>query len=425
MTRRRAVIILVTVLVTVLALLLAANFVTNERQIDRRVSRLYGTRDPAFLRDMGVLLGPALLPGNHVTTLENGDEIFPAMLRAIRGAQKTISFETFIYWSGDIGREFVDALVERAHAGVKVHVLLDWVGSQKMDQAAVERMRASGVDVRKYHPLHWYTMGRMNNRTHRKLLVVDGRVGFTGGVGIADEWTGHSQDARHWRDTHYQVEGPVVAQMQAAFLDNWVVVSGEVLHGEDYFPALEAIGGHTAQMFMGSPSGGSESMQLMYLLSLTAASESIHISASYFVPDELTIQALVAARERGVRVQIITPGTRIDTETVRRASRALWGELLRAGVEIYEFQPTMYHVKLMVVDGLWTSVGSTNFDNRSFRLNAEANLNVYDTDFAHRQIVTFERDRARAKRITYEAWRERPVWEKAWEHAAALLRFNL
>ena len=232
----------------------------------------------------------------------------------------------------------------------------------------------------------------MNNRTHRKVLVVDGKVGFTGGVGIADAWSGHAQDPDHWRDTHFRAEGPVVAQMQAVFMDNWIKVTGEVLHGAEYFPPLRNAARAAAQMFSSSPEGGSESMQLMYLLAITAAAKSIHLSSAYFVPDDLSLKALVAAARRGVRVQIITPGEHMDAETVRKASRARWGELLEAGVEIFEYQPTMYHCKVMIVDGLWLSVGSTNFDSRSFSLNDEANLNISTRPLPSRQIAIFQQD---------------------------------
>jgi cardiolipin synthase len=347
------------------------------------------------------------------------------MLEAIGQARKTITFETFIYWSGEVGRKFAAALAERAQAGVKVHVLLDWVGSQKMDRSLLEEMEKAGVEVRRYHPLRWYTIARLNNRTHRKLMVVDGRIGFTGGVGIADEWRGDAQDPRHWRDTHFRVEGPVVAQMQAAFLDNWTQVTGAVLHGEDYFPAIEPHGSHPAQMFTSSPGGGSESMQLMYLIAIAAAKKSIHLSASYFVPDEVSTKMLVRALERGVKVQIILPGPLIDATVVRKASRSRWGPLLRAGAEIYEFQPTMFHCKVLVVDGVWTSVGSTNFDNRSFAVNDEANLNVFDAAFAQQQIEIFRRDLQRSRRIPLQEWENRPWQEKLHEHALGLLGSQL
>ena len=411
---------------SVAATLVGVNLMSDdEKEIRRKVEHKYAVADPQFLRTMGALLGPPLERGNRAETLLNGDQIFPAMLAAIRGAKRTITFETYIYWSGTVGKEFADALSERARAGVRVHILLDWVGSQKMEEALLERMRQSGVEIHKYHPLRWYTIDRINNRTHRKLLVVDGVVGFTGGVGIADEWSGNAEDADHWRDTHYRIEGPAVAHMQAAFMDNWMKVSGTVLDGEEYFPVIEANGPHTAQMFQSSSQGGAESMHLMYLLSVAAAKESIDLAMAYFVPDEIALEALVAALKRGVRVRIIMPGPITDASLVRRASRSLWGSILQAGAELYEFQPTMYHCKVLVVDGLWVSVGSTNFDARSFRLNDEANLNIYDRDFALRQIADFENDLKRSRRITYEEWVNRPWTEKAWERLWALFRSQL
>jgi len=400
-------------------------FASPEKTIKYTFPHTYSVEDPQFQRAMSVLLGPPLLQGNKVDTLLNGAEIFPAMLKAIREAKKTITFETYIYWSGDIGKEFADALSQRAQAGVKVHVLLDWVGSQKMDKDLLENMKKSGVEIEKYHPLAWYSIDKLNNRTHRKLLVVDGRVGFTGGVGIADEWNGHAQDPDHWRDTHYRIEGPTVPQMQAAFVDNWTKVSGKTLHGDDYFPEAAPAGELFAQMFKSSKDGGSESTHLMYLMSIAAATKSIDLSMAYFVPDDLATEALVAALKRGVRVRIIMPGSKTDAALVRRASRAKWGPILQAGAELYEYQPTMYHCKVLVVDGLWTSVGSTNFDNRSFRLNDEANLNIYDREFAARQATDFEADLKRSRRITYEEWQNRPFSEKAWEHFIALFGAQL
>ena len=410
---------------TLIAVVVAFNFIGNEKKIERHIERLYRLDDPRFHQELGTMLGPQFVAGNALQVLRNGDEIFPPMLAAIRGATSTITFETYIYWSGDIGREFTQALAERARSGVKVHVLLDWVGSAKMDDALLDTMRSAGVQIHKFHPPHWSHLGRLNNRTHRKLLVVDGRIGFTGGVGIAPLWTGAAQDPEHWRDTHFRVEGPVVAQMQAVFLDNWIKVSGEVLHGTAYFPPLSNAGSSLAQMFSSSPSGGSENMQLMYLLAITAASRSIDLSAAYFVPDELATDALIAAMHRGVKLRIIVPGPHIDSETVRSASRARWGPLLAAGALIAEYQPTMYHCKVMVIDGLLVSVGSTNFDNRSFRLNDEATLNVLDTGFAAQQTRIFEDDLRRARSVSLTEWRERPWRERIAERFASLLGSQL
>jgi cardiolipin synthase len=294
-----------------------------------------------------------------------------------------------------------------------------------MDESLMASVEQAGVRVKRFHPPHWSNLGRLNNRTHRKLLIVDGKLGFTGGVGVAPHWTGRAQDPEHWRDTHFQVEGPVVAQMQSVFIDNWIKVTGDVLHGPDYFPGLRPAGPASAQMFSSSPSGGSESMQLMYLLAITAASRSIDLSAAYFVPDDLTLQALTEALKRGVKLRIVVPGEHIDSETVRKASRATWGPLLQAGATIAEYVPTMYHCKVMIVDGLLTSVGSTNFDNRSFRLNDEATLNIIDRDFANAQTATFEADLALARPVSFEAWQDRPLREKFFEWLASLIDTQL
>lgn len=416
---------LAAVALTCVVVLLVLNFTAGEKKIEHQIPRLYSTADPQFERAMGSLLGPGLLHGNEVVELLNGDQIFPPMLQAIHSAQKSITFETYIYWSGDIGKQFADALSERARAGVRVHVLLDWVGSAKIEESFLTEMKEAGVEIEKFHEPKWYDLARLNNRTHRKLLIVDGAVGFTGGVGIAPLWTGNAQDPDHWRDSHYQVRGPVVAQMQATFLDNWLKVTGRVMHGIEYFPALKPVGTHQAQMFSSSPASGSESMQLMYHLSITAAERSIDLSVAYFVPDDLTRKLLTDALKRGVRVRLVTPGEHTDTETVKAASRATWGELLQAGAQIYEYQPTMYHCKVMIVDKLVVSVGSTNFDNRSFRLNDEANLNVYDAGFAARQTTIFEDDIARSRRVTYEEWLDRPWTEKMSERLASVLSSQL
>lgn len=411
--------------VGVLVAALLANFVSSEKHLRHRIRSEYAVEDPQFARSMDALLGAPLVGGNLVTELVNGDQIFPAMLEAIRGAKRTITFETFIYWSAEIGRQFAEALAERARAGVRAHVLIDFVGSNKMDPALIELIKSAGVEVERYHPLTWYHLSRFNNRTHRKLLIVDGSVGFTGGVGIADEWRGDAQDPQHWRDTHFKVVGPVVAQMQAAFMVNWIKTRGTVEHTEAYFPPLKSEGSHYAQMFHSSPQEGSENIRLMYLLSIAAARKTILLEQAYFVPDDLTLELLVKASKRGVQIEIITPGPHTDKALVRRASRSQWGKVLEAGIRIHEFQPTNFHCKLMVVDGVWCSVGSTNFDNRSFRLNDEANLNVSDRDFAARLEKIFAADKARSREITLEAWRHRPALEKLLEHFAALFRSQM
>jgi cardiolipin synthase len=360
-----------------------------------------------------------------VTGLQNGDEIFPAMLQAIRSARRTIAFETYIYWSGDTGREFSQALSERARAGVQVYLTVDWLGSSKMDAAQVEEMKRAGVHIRQYRPLAWYNLDRVNNRTHRKLLVVDGRVGFTGGVGIADQWQGHAQDPEHWRESHFRVEGPVVAQMQAGFNDNWVKSTGVVLHGPGFYPPLARAGDMDAQLFISSPAGGSDSMHLMVLMAVAASEHTIDLAAAYFVPDDLVRRALLDARRRGVRIRILVPGEHTDSDTVRLASKAQWEPLIQAGIEFYEYRPTMMHIKMLIVDGELVSVGSTNFDIRSFRLNDEASLNVYDRGFAADMTAVFEADLRQSRRYTLQDWRDRPWKERLFEKFVLPLKSQL
>lgn len=401
------------------------NLRAGEKQIRYQLEHRFAVSDPQFVRSMNHLLGPGILAGNRITALQNGDEIFPAMLGAIRGARETITFETYIYWSGDIGKKFSEALSERARAGVKVHVLLDAVGTGKLDQQALDGMKSAGVEVEKYHPLTWHTVARMNNRTHRKLLVVDGRIGFTGGVGIADLWAGHAESKDHWRDSHYQLEGPAVAQMQAAFTDNWIKTRAKVLFGSEYFPELKPAGESRAQVFKSSRGEGSESVRLMYLLSIASATASVRLQAAYFVPDDLAIDTFIAARQRGVKIEIIVPGPDMDAKIVQSASRSLWGALLDAGVQIYEYQPTMYHCKVMIVDDVWVSVGSTNFDDRSFRLNDEANLNIYDAAFAAEQVKVFEADKAKSRQMTRAEFKDRSKLGKLFDEISGTLRRQL
>jgi cardiolipin synthase len=407
------------------AIVLVLNLSTGEHKVTEPLPGHYSVHDPQFQRTMGALFSSPLEDGNLAVDLQNGDEIFPVMLADIRGAKKSICLESYIYWSGKVGKSFADALAERARAGVHVHVLLDWVGSGRVDAKHLEEMSDAGVEVERYRPLRWYNLARTNNRTHRKLLVIDGRIGFTGGVGIADDWLGAATGPKQWRDSHYRIEGPAVAGMQAAFMDNWIQSRSTVLDGPEYFPEIPASGTMKAQVFHSSKDGGSDSVRLMYLLSIAASRQSILIANAYFVPDDLSVKELVAARDRGVTVKVIVPGNYIDTETVRHASRSRWRPLLAAGVEIHEYLPTMYHCKYMIVDGIWTTVGSTNFDNRSFRLNDEANANIYDHAFAAGQERVFDADLAQSRQVTLEQFDARPAAQKALDRLAGLLRSQL
>ncbi|MEO5560639.1 MAG: phospholipase D-like domain-containing protein [Dokdonella sp.] len=406
--------VMVTFIATIVVGALALNFRTPNK-VKHQVENKYAISDPQFRREMSVLLGPAIVSGNRVIALDNGEQIFPAMLDAIRAAQTSITFETFIYWSGQVGKNFCDALSERAGAGVMVCVTIDAVGGAKMDEEIFTRMRDAGVRIERYRPLRWYNVSRFNNRTHRKLLMVDGAIGFTGGVGIADQWDGSAQDPDHWRDMHFRIEGPVVAQLQAAFNDNWLKMTGELVNGAGYFPALVPSGAHDANLFKSSPEGGSESMHLMYLMVVAAAEHSIDLAAAYFVPDHIMSNALVAARKRGVRIRILMPGRHIDSAATRLASKSSWEPLLFAGVEMYQYQPTMIHNKMLIADRELVSVGSTNFDMRSFQINDEASLNVYDCDFADRMTKTFEGDLAKSERYSLDMWKTRSWTERLGE----------
>jgi cardiolipin synthase len=376
------------------------------------VTTEYDVGSEQFTRIMGHLLGPPLVAGNKITILTNGDEIFPAMLNAITSAKQTITFETHVYWSGDIGKEFADAFSARAISGVKVHVVLDYLGAFSMDNSLIDEMNESGVEVELFHPVRWWTAARINHRTHRKILVCDGTVGFIGGVGIADPWRGNARNPDEWRDNHFMVEGPVVAQLQRAFVDN-------------YFPPLAEADSTFAQVFKSSPNEGSADARLMYTIALAAARKRIRIGTAYFVPDEQVVEALVAAAERGVEIDIIVPGPHLDVRIVAPASKRVWGQLLKVGIRIYTYMPTMYHCKLTVIDDLWVSVGSTNLDNRSFSLNDEANLNVLDERMAMALNKQLDEDIDRSQPYTWEMWRARPWMDRFRERITYPIRDQL
>jgi len=385
----------------------------------------FAVEDLAFLQTMHALTGAAVSAGNRVEVLKNGVRFFPSMLAAIKVAKKTINLEFYIYWDGEIGRVFAEALAERARAGVAVKVILDAVGSVRMSQTLIDFMSRNGVDVEWYHPLRWYTLSRANHRTHRKLLIVDGEVGFTGGTGIADEWLGDAESKEHWRETMIRVEGPVVTQMQFAFMDNWVKSRGELLTGLDYFPAVPPRGNHLTQVIKSSPAEGSSSVKLLYIISIVSAVRSIFIANAYFLPDADTVRALEGAVRRGVDVRVIVPGEFTDVPIVRQASRWHYESLLRHGIRIFEYQPTMMHAKTMVVDGLWTTIGSSNFDDRSFRLNDEVNVNVYDAEVAAEMEAMFRDDLAKSEEVKLGKWFRRPAFDRMKEKLAELFKPQL
>ena len=363
---------------------------------------------PDFVRAAEALTGAPISDGNDVELLINGDRIFPAMLETIRSAERTLTLESYVYWKGDIAEELAEAVCERARSGVRCHVILDALGSALMERAVFDRMTEAGVRVVRFRPPKPYAIRRLANRTHRRLLVADGRVGMTGGVGIAREWTGDAEDPDHWRDTHVRVRGPVVRGMQGCFAEHWLEATGEVLGGDEYLPDLPAVdGGGRMQVVRSKSNVGDTNVEAMYYLAIASASRSIELTAAYFVPRPAFTEALAKAAGRGVEVRVLIPGAHTDKSLVRTAGRASYGALLEAGVRIFEYEPTMLHAKTMVVDGAWSSVGTVNFDNRSFQLHDEVTLCVWSEHFAGLLRESFEHDVTRAQEIDAGAWRNR------------------
>ena len=380
----------------------------------------------AFLRAVEALTGAPIARGSEVELLVNGDRIFPAYLETIDAAERSLNLLTYAYWRGDIAQDVADALCRAAGRGVRCNVLLDAVGAAKMNRALVRAMEEAGVHVTYFRPPKPYAVRRVTNRTHRKLLVADGRVGMTGGVGIAEEWTGDAQDPGHWRDTHVRVGGPVVRGLQGAFAENWLEATGDVLAGEDYLPELpEVDGGGPMQLMRSSAGVGDTNVEALYYLAIASAKRALDITSAYFAPRPAFSEALVNAAERGVRVRVLVPGPHIDKRVVRVAGRSSYDQLLSAGIGIWEYQPTMLHAKTLVVDGAWSSVGSINFDNRSFQLHDEATLCVQGEAFAAQLEEVFEADLERSEEIDAERWRSRPLHQRASEAASRLLRREL
>lgn len=406
-------------------LVVGANLLLRQRDIDYEFSCLPDADEESFSRCLAGLAPGAFSMGNRVGLLQNGEEAFPAMLEAIKQAQRTITFENYIYWSGEIGRQFADLLASRSQDGVSVRVHLDWLGSHKMDRRLREQLSSAGVDLHYYHPLQLGLLSELNHRTHRRILVVDGRIAFTGGVAFADPWTGSGDAPGQRRDNHYAIEGPAVADLQSTFGDNWLKTSGEILAGDDYYPPLDRCGETQLGIVRSTPKERITLARLITLALIGAARETIRIEQAYFVPDAYLTEALSSAAQRGVDVEILLPGDQIDYAVVRRASRARWGPLLESGVKIYEYQPAMLHAKTMLIDDLWLLAGSANFDYRSLYRNDEICLLARDASFAALHAESFREDRRRSERITHEAWQQRPRRQKLLDHAAALFRTQL
>jgi cardiolipin synthase len=381
---------------------------------------------PTFLPS--ALPGAVLTSGNRLELLENGDAIFPAMLAAISSARKTVNFEAYIFWSDEVGTLFRDALAERAAHGVAVRVLLDAVGSPggRMKASDVDVLRQAGCRVEFFHSIKPWMLWVFNHRNHRRVLVVDGTLGFTGSVGFADSWRGSADSKAHWRDTQLRVEGPAVRGLQRAFQENWSEVTGEPLVGDEFFPALLQPGTSAVAVVPSSPLAAMSGAGRVYSISLAAASKEIWIANSYFLPDEATSGLLVAAVKRGVDVRVIVPSdAQNDVPATKAGGRSSFGPLLAGGVKIFEYQPTMFHLKTMVVDGVFSTVGSANFDERSFHLNEEINLFVYDGAFAGQMEETYRRDLSRCRPYTYAMWRDRSLKKRVTEWLVTPFRSEL
>jgi cardiolipin synthase len=378
---------------------------------------------PNFLRMLEALTDSKLSTCTHVEVLTNGEVYYEAELQAIRAAQHSINLEAYIFQKGEVTRRFLEALTERARAGVEVRLVLDAIGSFASWNSYFRELTEAGGRVAWYHGFHWATLARINNRTHRELIIIDGRVGFIGGAGFADHWLIPRRKHPRWRDTMFRVEGDAVASMQGTFAENWLEASGEILSGGDFFPLCEATSQASALVINSSPSAGrSTHARMLYQTLLASAQKSILITTPYFLPDRSAREEMVRAiRERGVSVEIIAPGAKSDHTITRRSSRRLYGDLLKAGAQIYEYKPSMMHAKSLVIDGVWSVVGSTNFDNRSFGLNDEVNLAAFDPELAARVAKDFARDRAESRAVTYAQWRRRPVFERAHEQLGRLL----
>jgi len=382
--------------------------------------------EPEFMRAAEAITSSAIAHGNTADILINGDSIFPAFIEAIAGAQRSVNLLSYVYWHGEIAREVADAVCERAKAGVEVNVLFDAVGSAKMGRELIGQMRDCGVHVAIFRPPKPYAIRRLNNRTHRKLLIVDGQIGFIGGVGIADEWTGNAEDPDHWRDTHVRVRGPVVRGLQGAFAENWLEATGDVLVGEQYLPALDEIdGGFKMQLVRSSAGVGDTNVEALYFLAIACAREHLNLTAAYFAPRPAFDKALCDAAKRGVDVRLLVPGENIDKPFVRKAGRSVYEQLLARGVRIWEYCPTMLHAKTLTIDGCWSSVGSVNFDNRSFQLQDEATLCIASEGVTAKLDDQFQRDVARSEEIDIDRWRDRSLRAKLNERVLTLARREL
>jgi cardiolipin synthase len=383
----------------------------------------FSVSDSEFHTSIAGVTGIPFFEGNRLDILNNGDEFYPAMLKAIDEAELSITIEAYIYWAGEIGKRFAEALAKKAKAGVRVKILLDAVGSATIGDEILEILERGNCQLAWYNPLRPYSVGRLNHRTHRKSLIIDGRIGFTGGAGIADHWMGNAQDEKHWRDVQVRIEGPAVVPLQSGFAHNWVQATCELISGALFYPPAEIHAGTLAlQTVMSSPETGASSVRNLHYLSISSATKSILIANPYFVPDQGAIDILVEAKKRGVDVRIMVAGIYNDAWLARQNSVRLYGELLEADIHVYEYNHTMLHQKTMVIDGVWGTVGTTNFDSRSFAQNEENNVCFYDATLAGRLEEMFRADLRYCERVTLQAWRNRGVLAKTGQFLVSLLQ---
>jgi cardiolipin synthase A/B len=379
---------------------------------------------PEFSRLLEVLTGAPVRSGNRVQVLRNGDQTFPAMLEAIRSAQRTVDLSSYILWPGRITDAFIEALTERARAGLDVNVVVDGWGSAKLDRPTVDRLEDAGVRFSFFRPPRWYTVHKLNNRMHRRLLIIDGRVGFAGGVGIADVWTGHAQDPEHWRETHVRLEGPAVRDVLGGFNGNWAEAT-KVILGPSHLPDLETFDdGADVQVIRSSPGAGGTAVALMFAAALAGARERLWITTAYLVPGDAVVDVLCRAARRGVDVRLLVNGPHIDKEVVRRTGRRRYDVLLESGVRIFEYQQTMLHAKVLLADG-WANVGSSNLEHRSQGLDEELTVGFTDPAVVAEFEKDFLADLDVCQEIELDAWRKRPLRDRAAERAGDLLRQSL
>ncbi|MCH8541953.1 MAG: phospholipase D-like domain-containing protein [Alcanivorax sp.] len=404
--------------------LLVFNALPKSKRLLEPVVPAYSVADPAFRQTLDALLHSPIRGGHEILPLEDGEAIYAAMREAVGQAQHSVTFETYEFWGAASAGAFADVLAEAAERGVKVKVIADYIGSRTADPEKFTRMEEAGVRVVRWREPSWYQLSRFNHRTHRKLLMIDGETGFIGGANMADNWLASEVDSSY-RDHHFRVRGPVVANMQGAFAETWLEATGELLEGDLFFPALSEQGEAVLQLVKSSPREGRHRMRFLFLYAIAAAETSITAATAYFYPDPAVIEALTAAAERGVKVRILVPGGSIDQGYIRHASVNRWQPMLEAGVSLYEYQPSMYHAKLLTIDDAWASVGSTNMDNRSFRINDEANLNIYDEDTAWHIRMLIENDLKSAERYTLSRWEQRPWYKRLVGYGAALLGAHL